>query len=245
MELYPAIDLKEGRVVRLTQGDFGRKTVYGGDPAETAASFLAAGAKNLHLIDLDGAKDGVPGNADVIRRIAAAGGLFLQVGGGIRDEATVSAYLELGAGRVILGTVAVEDFPFLERMVARYGAKIAVAVDARGGLVATRGWQEDSGLDALAFCQRLAAAGVATIIYTDIGRDGLLQGTNLGAYRALAAAVSCDIIASGGVSTVEDLRALEALNLHGAIIGKALYEGTLNLGDLLRNWESILAATGK
>ncbi|MDR2909226.1 MAG: 1-(5-phosphoribosyl)-5-[(5-phosphoribosylamino)methylideneamino] imidazole-4-carboxamide isomerase, partial [Oscillospiraceae bacterium] len=205
MEIYPAIDLREGRVIRLTKGDFNQGKIYGDDPAGTALSFREAGARRLHLIDLDGAKDGKPGNADIIGRVAAIPGLFLQVGGGIRTEETIKAYLELGAGRVILGTVAVEDFGFLSRMADTYGEKIAVSVDAREGRVATRGWLADSGLDALDFCKRLEKAGVSTIIYTDINLDGMMAGTGLEAYKRLSQAVACDIIASGGVSSMKDI----------------------------------------
>ena len=234
MEIFPAIDLRNKQVVRLTQGDYDRMKVYGGDPADTAREFARAGAKNLHIIDLDGAKDGALVNLDTIRDILAAGQMFVQVGGGIRDEQSIDAYLGLGVSRVILGTVAVEDFAFTERMALRHGERIAVSVDARAGKVATRGWLKDSGLDATEFCLRLEKAGVQTIIFTDISRDGLLEGVNAELYAGLnSALLGCNIIAAGGVSSLKDITALSKIGLHGAIIGKALYEGKINLADAL------------
>ena len=232
MEIFPAIDLRDGQAVRLTQGDFKQSTTYSDDPVELAARMREQGAKNLHVVDLDGALAGAPKNAGVVRRIAETG-FFLQVGGGIRDEARISACLGLGVNRVILGTIAVEDFAFLERMVNTYGDAIAVSVDARDKRVATRGWTADSGLDAASFCKRLERAGVKTIIYTDISRDGLLQGTNLDAYRELSGMIDCDIVASGGISSLGEIEDLRAMNLYGAIVGKALYEGALSLAEVL------------
>lgn len=234
MELFPAIDIKDGKVVRLTQGDFDRMKVYDDHPAAMARRFREQGARSLHVVDLDGAKDGRVANLDAIREIMEIDGLFVELGGGIRDRAAIEAYLELGVDRVILGTVAVENFPFLEESVKAYGRCIAVSVDARDGRVSVRGWQEDTHLEARAFCKRLEQAGVATVIYTDISRDGLMQGINLEAYRQLDAHIACDIIASGGVSTKEEVAALAEMDLYGAIVGKALYEGTLNLRELLQ-----------
>ena len=233
MEIFPAIDLRNKQVVRLTQGDYDRMKVYGGQPADTAREFAGAGATNLHIIDLDGAKDGALVNLGAIRDILAAGQVFVQVGGGIRDEASIDAYLGLGVSRVILGTVAVEDFAFTQRMTAKHGEKIAVSVDAREGKVATRGWLKDSGLDATEFCLKLEGAGVRTIIFTDISRDGLLEGVNAELYAGLNSKLSCNIIAAGGVSSLSDITALIKIKLHGAIIGKALYEGKLKLTDAL------------
>ncbi len=237
MELFPAIDIKNRRVVRLAQGDYDRVSAYAAAPAEMAAAFAAQGAKNLHVVDLDGAKDGALPNFGVIKELLTDGRLFTQIGGGIRDERAVEAYLSLGAGRVILGTAAVENFPFVKEMTRKYGARIAVGVDARDGLVKTRGWLADSGLDSFEFCKRLEQAGVSTIIYTDISRDGLMQGTNLDAYRRLCETVSCNIVASGGVSTREDIAALAAMKLCGVIVGKALYEGALTVAELLALFE--------
>ena len=234
MEIFPAIDLKDEQVVRLTQGDFDRVKIYGHNPADAARRFMDAGAKNLHIIDLDGARDGALVNIGKIRDIMALGQLFVQVGGGIRDEWSIDAYLELGVNRVILGTVAVEDFAFLERMVQKHGERICVSVDARGdGKVSVRGWLQESRLDALEFCRELERAGVKTIIFTDISRDGLLQGPNVDFYKVLNDALSCDVIAAGGVSSARDVAALKEIGLHGAIIGKAIYEGNINLADIL------------
>ena len=217
MLIYPAIDLRGGRVVRLTQGDYDRMTVYGDDPVAVAQGFVQAGATCLHAVDLDGAKDGSPQNRTVIGQLCKLP-LSVEVGGGMRTEADVEATLALGADRVILGTVAVEDFGMVERLVARWGARIAVGVDARGGKVATRGWREVSGLD-----------GVATVIYTDIGRDGALSGTNLDVYARLSGIAGLQVIASGGVSFETEIAALRDMGLYGCILGKALYAGKLRL----------------
>jgi len=233
VEIFPAIDLKDRHVVRLKQGDFDHVTVYDGQPAAVAGRFAGEGAKNLHIVDLDGAREGNLANIDKIRGIVNARLMFIQVGGGIRDEAAVDAYLNLGVNRIILGTIAVEDFEFLEQMLEKHGDKIAVSVDSREGKVAVRGWLEDSALDAVEFCEKLEKAGVKTIIFTDISRDGLLIGTNRDIYRTLKAKLSCNIIAAGGVSSLEDIRDLAEIGLHGAVVGKALYEGTLTLAEAL------------
>ena len=228
MLIYPAIDLRGGRVVRLTQGDYDRMTVYSDDPAAVAQGFVQAGAACLHAVDLDGAKDGSPRNRAVIGRLCKLP-LSVEVGGGMRTEADVEATLALGTDRVILGTAAVEDFGMVERLVARWGARIAVGVDARNGKVATRGWREVSDLDGVAFCQKLADAGVVTVIYTDIGRDGALSGTNLAAYERLSQIRGLRVIASGGVSFESEIAALRDMGLYGCILGKALYTGRLKL----------------
>ena len=234
MKIFPAIDLKDKQVVRLTQGDFNKVKVYGVDSVGISGEFERAGAENIHIIDLDGARDGVVTNVDKIKDIAATGRLFVQVGGCIRDEQSIDAYLSLGVNRVILGTVAVEDFAFLERMISKHKERIAVSVDVRAGKVATRGWLKDSELNAIDFCLKLEQAGVNTIIFTDISRDGLLGGANIEFCKTLNDKLSCDIIAAGGVSSLEDIRALSGIGLHGAIIGKALYEGKLTLTDSLK-----------
>lgn len=234
MEIYPAIDLQGGRVVRLTQGDFAQMEVYSSNPADVASGFRAKGALNLHVVDLDGAKDGAMVNFDVIRDIVRSCGLHVQVGGGIRDEERVKRYLELGVSKVILGTAAIKNFTFMEDMLAKYGKQIAVGVDARDGKVAVSGWMETTGTDSVEFCERLAQAGVQTIIYTDISHDGAMKGTNLDIYRILAKRVSCDIIASGGISFVWELEALKNIGIYGAILGKALYTNTLDVGEVLR-----------
>ena len=235
MEIFPAIDLKDRQVVRLTQGDYDRVKIYAQNPVDIAKQFMEMGASNLHIIDLDGARDGALVNIDNIRDIMALTKMFVQVGGGIRDEQSIDAYLGLGINRIILGTVAVENFAFLERMVGKYRERISVSVDARDGKVAVRGWKQDSGLDALAFCKKLESAGVQTIIFTDISRDGLLQGANLEFYKTLNDTLGCNIIAAGGVSSADDLTALKEMGLHGAIIGKAIYEGAINLKNVLED----------
>lgn len=232
MLIYPAIDLRGGRVVRLTQGDYDRMTVYGDDPVAVAQGFVQAGATCLHAVDLDGAKDGSPQNRTVIGQLCKLP-LSIEVGGGMRTEADVEATLALGADRVILGTVAVEDFGMVERLVARWGARIAVGVDARGGRVAVSGWRETSAVEAGPFCASLAARGVSCVIHTDISRDGALCGVNLAAYRALLDIPGLAVVASGGVAGAQDLRALAALGVHGAIVGRALYEGRLDVAAAL------------
>lgn len=233
MKLFPAIDLKDGQVVRLTQGDYGQVQVYSSSPAEIARQFLGKGAENLHVVDLDGARDGEIVNFEAIAAIKSVGGLFMEIGGGIRDEGRIRQYLELGVERVILGTVAVEDFGFTEAMISRYGKQVAVGVDARDGRVAVKGWLEDTGVDSLKFCQKLDRAGVSAIIYTDISRDGAMRGANLEVYRRLSGLVRCDVMASGGVSSEEDLAALRDMGLYGAIVGKAIYNGALDLERLV------------
>ena len=233
MELFPAIDLRGGQVVRLTHGDFARMDVYSDNPLAIAKQFHAAGAKNLHVVDLDGAKDGAPVNFEAVQLIAEQSGLFVEIGGGIRDEKRIQAYLDLGVGRVILGTVALEDFDFTQKMIATYGPKIAVGVDAKDGQVAVRGWLESSGTDSIAFCEQLCAAGVDTIIYTDIAKDGAMQGTNIDVYRLLSQKVTCNIMASGGISDLHEIEILRDMGLYGAILGKALYIGKLDLKEAL------------
>jgi len=227
MELYFAIDLLGGRAVRLCQGDYDRATVYSEDPAAVAAGFAAAGAKNLHLVDLDGARAGRPVNDGLIARIAGQSGLFVEVGGGIRDAAAAQRYFDAGASRVILGTAALEQPDFLDAMLRRYGARIAVGVDARGGRVATRGWLATSAVDSFEFCRSLRDRGVRTVIYTDIAKDGGGAGTNLDAYRRLTALTGLAVIASGGITAAAEITALAKLGAAGAILGRALYTGAL------------------
>lgn len=230
MQLFPAIDLSGGQVVRLTQGDYGRMTVYGADPCAQARQFAACGAKNLHVVDLDGAKDGELSNYETIAALAKQGGLYIEVGGGIRTEQRIEKYLSLGVGRCILGSVAVTDFDFTARMLKTYGARIAVGVDARDGYVAIHGWQETSRERGVDFCKRLAGAGCEAIIYTDIARDGAMQGTNLELYRQLTAEVpGVKFTASGGISYEAELLELDKMGVAAAILGKSLYTGALNL----------------
>ena len=230
MKLYPAIDLRGGQVVRLTQGDYDRMTVYGADPCAQARAFLSAGAKYLHVVDLDGAKDGTLSNYDTIAALAEQGGLFIEVGGGIRTEERIEKYLSLGVGRCILGSVAVTDLDFTARMLQKYGEKIAVGVDAKEGYVAIHGWKEVSAEKGVDFCKRLADAGCRAIIYTDIACDGAMQGTNLTLYRQLQTEVpGVEFTASGGISSEAELLELEQMGLAAAILGKSLYTGALDL----------------
>ncbi|HPF88902.1 MAG TPA: 1-(5-phosphoribosyl)-5-[(5-phosphoribosylamino)methylideneamino]imidazole-4-carboxamide isomerase [Candidatus Limiplasma sp.] len=228
MLIFPAIDLRDGQVVRLQQGDYDRMTVYSSDPVETAKGFVYAGAACLHVVDLDGARDGSPKNREAIQALCKLP-LDIEVGGGIRDERTIKEYLKMGVKRVILGSIAVEDFAFTERMGKRYGDRLAAGVDVKNGKVAIHGWTNVSDLEGFAFCQQLRDAGISTVIYTDISKDGLLQGTNLEAYKQLQAIKGLNVIASGGISFEEELIALRDLNGYGAIIGKALYDGKLSL----------------
>lgn len=228
MKLFPAIDLYGGQAVRLLHGDYQKMTVYSNDPCSVAQDFIACGAENVHIVDLEGAKDGTTPNLELIKRIAACG-LFVEVGGGVRSEAVAARYLDAGVGRVILGTAAVTDPALLERLIARYGEKIAVSVDLKDGYAAIRGWQEKSALTCDALMQRLEDMGVSTVICTDISRDGAMRGTNHELYSRLNAHYHMDFIASGGVSSMEDVVALRGSGIYGAIIGKAYYTGAIDL----------------
>jgi phosphoribosylformimino-5-aminoimidazole carboxamide ribotide isomerase len=234
MILYPAIDLKDGQCVRLLRGDMEAATVFGDDPAAQARAFAAAGCRWLHLVDLNGAFAGHPVNEAAVEAILAAVDIPAQLGGGIRDMATIERWLDRGLARVILGTVAVRD-PELVRNAARaFPGRVAVGIDARGGRVAVAGWAEETDLDATDLARRFEDAGVAALIYTDIDRDGALQGPNVAATAALARAVSIPVIASGGVSALDDLRVLAATGvIEGVISGRALYEGRLDLREAL------------
>ena len=233
MVLYPAIDLVQGKAVRLYKGDYAQMTVYSEEPVSVAKAFQAAGARNIHLVDLEGAKSGVPENLETIREIIAQTDLFVEVGGGIRNMQTVDTYLNAGVDRVILGTAAVTDPAFLQAALEAYGEKFAVGVDLKDGFVAIKGWTETSELTADAFFTRMEQLGVKTIICTDISRDGAMKGTNRELYRQLSRKFSIDLIASGGVSGLEDVKALAEMNLHGAIIGKAWYIGAIDLKEAI------------
>ena len=237
MKLYPAIDLRGGQAVRLYQGDYDQMTVYNADPVAQAQAFLDAGARYLHVVDLDGAKDDTTANLETIAAIVALGGLFIEVGGGIRDEARIRRYLDLGVGRCILGTVAVKDFGFTARMAQRYGARIAVGVDMKDGFVAVNGWREVTPEPGVAFCRRCAAAGVQAVIATDIARDGTLQGTNLDLYRELLTIPGLEITASGGIARMEELAELQAMGCHAAILGKSIYTGAIDLAEAVRRYQ--------
>ncbi len=234
MQIFPAIDLRGGQVVRLYQGDYDQEAVYGQDPCAYAREFISAGASFLHVVDLDGARDGAPVNFESISAIVKQGGLFIEVGGGIRTEKRIAQYLELGAGRCILGTIAVRDFDFTARMAKKYGERIAVGVDARDGCVAVNGWKELSKENGVDFCRRLRDAGVKAVIYTDISRDGAGQGTNLELYRELTAIEDLEITASGGICSMEELRELDRMGIPAAILGKSLYDGLLDLKTVIQ-----------
>ena len=229
MYIYPAIDLYGGKAVRLFKGDYAQMTVYSDDPVSVAKDFAAAGASHIHLVDLEGAKIGRPANLSTIAKIVETTGLFAEVGGGIRDMETVDSYLSIGVSRVILGTAAVKDPDFLKEALAKYDEKIAVGVDLKDGLVAIKGWTETSDLKAEDFFIQMQNLGIKTIICTDISRDGAMKGTNHQLYQALMERFSMQIIASGGVSSLEDVRRLAQAGLYGAIIGKAYYTGAIDL----------------
>ena len=238
MKLYPAIDLRGSQAVRLYQGDYDQMTVYNADPVAQARQFIEAGAKYLHVVDLDGAKDDTTANMQTIAAIARLGGLKIEVGGGIRDEERIRQYLELGVDRCILGTVAVKNFAFTEQMAKTYGTRIAVGVDMKNGLVAVNGWKEVTPEPGVASCRRCAAAGVGAIIATDISRDGTMQGTNLELYRELLTIPGIEVTASGGIARMEELAELQAMGCHAAILGKSIYTGAIDLADAVRRYQA-------
>ena len=229
MILFPAIDLFEGKAVRLYKGDYAQMTVYSDHPEEIAKDFAACGATHVHLVDLEGARSGETPNLETVLKIRESTGLFCEIGGGIRSMEIADRYLQAGLDRVILGTAAVENEEFLRAAVKKYGEKIAVGADIRDGYVAVKGWTEQSGVTLEAFCEKMQGIGVATVICTDISRDGAMRGTNREMYRMLSERFRLQITASGGVSTLEDVRSLREMNLYGAIIGKAYYTGNIDL----------------
>ncbi len=233
MLIFPAIDLLNGEAVRLYQGDYNKKTVYNTDPLKVALDFKNQGAACIHLVDLEGAKSGETPNIETVLRIKKETGLFCEIGGGIRDMKTVSGYLDSGLDRVIIGTAAVTDKTFLKEALREYGEKIAVGIDIKDGSVAIKGWTSDSGLDAYSFFESMVEEGVRTVICTDISKDGAMMGTNRELYRELSGRFGIDITASGGVSSLEDIRALREMNLYGAIIGKAYYTGAVSLKEAI------------
>jgi phosphoribosylformimino-5-aminoimidazole carboxamide ribotide isomerase len=238
MTIYPAIDIRGGRCVRLTQGRADAETVYADDPAAVAAGFRDAGAQWVHVVDLDGAFSGEPANADSVRRIVAVG-LKVQLGGGLRTQAAVDRALGMGVARVVIGTRAAESEAFIAALLAAHGPAVAVGIDARAGKVAVRGWVDTAGTSALALAGRMDALGVATLIHTDVGTDGMLAGPNVAAQEAMLGAVRARVIASGGIGSLDDAARISALepghpNLDGLIVGKALYEGRVTLADLLK-----------
>ena len=234
MIIFPAVDIIGGKAVRLKQGDYGKMTVFGDDPVAAAKNFEAEGAGFLHVVDLDGAKNGGRPNEKVIKRIIKETSLKVEVGGGIRDEESVKAYLDAGAYRVILGTAAAENEKFTREMCEKYGEKIVVGADARDGVIAVRGWLESSGEELFDFVKRMSSLGVGTVIVTDISRDGEKKGANLDLYRRMAAKLDVGIVASGGIASVADIKALAAAGAAGAILGRALYAGEISLAEALR-----------
>jgi phosphoribosylformimino-5-aminoimidazole carboxamide ribotide isomerase len=233
MYIIPAIDLRNGKCVRLIQGQYDRQINYRDDPVEQAKEFSSDGARWLHIVDLDGAKLGRPVNTDTISAIAALGILNIEVGGGLRDEASIKQLLDTGVNRVIIGTKAVQDFEWFSQMTRKFKGKIVLGLDAKGSKVATHGWMQDSPLTLLEFAAEAAKLPLAAIIYTDIAKDGMMSGPNFERTKALVEAVDVPVIASGGIDTVEDIRKLAEFKPEAAIIGRSLYEGTLKLADAI------------
>lgn len=231
MILFPAIDLYEGKAVRLFKGLYEEMTVYSEHPEEIAKDFVACGATAIHIVDLEGAKNGNTPNFETVCKIKEASGAFCEIGGGIRSMDVVDKYIRAGIDRVILGTAAVKDEAFLKEAVSKYKEKIVVGVDIKDGMVAIKGWTEKSEFDAYEFCEKMQTLGVKTIICTDISKDGAMQGTNRELYKKLSEKFSVDITASGGVSTIDDVKYLASMNLYGAIIGKAYYTKAIDLKE--------------
>jgi len=240
MEILPAIDLRDGKCVRLLQGDYARQIDYADDPVAVARRFEQAGARWVHVVDLDGAREGRPANLDVVRRVLAGTGLKVQLGGGLRDTDTIEALLEMGVARCVVGTRALEDWEWFESLVRRpaCSGRLALGLDAREGKLAVRGWTRQTDETPISLAARVADWPLAAIIYTDIARDGMLAGPNLAAMRALAEASAIPVIASGGVTSLEDVHRLKALPVWGAIVGRALYENKIDLAEAIRLAES-------
>ena len=233
MIILPAIDLYEGKAVRLLKGDYAQMTVYSEHPEQIAEDFRTCGAEWIHMVDLEGARDGSTPNFGVVAAIAQQSGLNVEIGGGIRSMETVEKYLDAGVSRVILGTAAVKDAAFLKEAADRYGERIAVGADIKDGQIAIRGWTEVSGFTAMDFCRQMQQMGIRTLICTDIDKDGAMKGTNHELYRQLSEELELDIVASGGVSSLEDVRRLKERGLYGAIIGKAYYTGAVDLREAI------------
>jgi len=233
MIILPAIDIKDGQCVRLLRGDFGTVERVAEDSLETALGFKSAGAEWIHMVDLDGAKEGKPVNTSIFTEVAAKSGLKTEVGGGIRNIETIEKYLAAGVNRIILGSVALSNPDLVKQAVRLYGEKIAVGIDARSRMVAAEGWLDTSNVDFISLAKGMEQVGVRCIIYTDISKDGTLSGPNLEELQEISEAVSCNIIASGGISNIDDIKNLRGLGLYGAICGKSIYKGTLNLTDAI------------
>ena len=233
MHIFPAIDLYDKKAVRLLKGDYAQMTVYSDNPIEIARDFEAAGAKFIHMVDLEGARDGSTPNLSIVADVARNTSLFVEIGGGIRDMATVETYLNAGVSRVILGTAAVNDETFLREAVAKHGEKIAVGADVKDGYIAIKGWLEQSAFTLEDFLSKMQSIGVKTIICTDISKDGAMKGTNREMYRRLSEQFLMNLVASGGVSSMDDVKALAEMGLYGAIIGKAYYTGAIDLREAI------------
>ena len=239
MKIYPAIDIRGGNAVRLAQGDYQRETIYSLNPVDVARKFKAAGATCLHVVDLDGALEGELINKDIIKKIVDATGLYVEAGGGVRSLQRIEQYLSAGVSRVILGSAAVENFSLVVDAVKFFGGKVAVGVDALDGKVAVHGWKEVTDKDGIDFCKKLHEVGVHTVIYTDISRDGMLGGTNLAVYEELTKIKGMRIIASGGITHIDEIKKLAAMNVRGVVLGKALYDGVLNLEQTIKECQDV------
>ena len=234
MKIFPAIDLYDGKAVRLYKGNYDEMTVYSNNPIEIARDFVSAGAEYIHMVDLEGAKDGTTPNIDIVRQVATETSLKVEIGGGIRSMQTLDSYFKAGVFRAILGTAAVTDEAFLRSAIEKYGDKVAVGADVKDGMVAIKGWVEKSEYSTDSFFEKMCSLGVKTVICTDISKDGAMRGTNRELYRALSEKYNVDIVASGGVSSIEDVKALSDMNLYGAIIGKAYYIGAIDLKEAIK-----------
>ena len=234
MKIFPAIDLYEGKAVRLFKGRYDEMTVYSENPPQIGRDFAAKGAEHIHIVDLEGARDGSTPNFETVCRIKKESGLFCEIGGGIRSMEVIDKYINAGLDRVILGTAAVTDEAFAKAAVDKYGEKIAIGIDLKDGFVAIKGWTEKSQETAEGFCRKMQDMGVKTIIVTDISKDGAMKGTNHGLYEELSQKFQMQIVASGGVSTIDDVRRLAAQNIYGAIIGKAYYTGDIDLEEAIK-----------
>ncbi|MFR1632737.1 MAG: 1-(5-phosphoribosyl)-5-[(5-phosphoribosylamino)methylideneamino]imidazole-4-carboxamide isomerase [Oscillospiraceae bacterium] len=239
MKIYPAIDIRGGNAVRLLQGDYDRETVYSLNPVEVARKFKEAGATCLHVVDLDGALEGDLINKDIIKRIVSETGLYVEAGGGVRSLQRIEQYLSAGVSRVILGSAAAENFTLVVDAVKFFGGKVAVGVDAKDGKVAVHGWKKVTDIDAVDFCRKLREVGLHTVIYTDISRDGMLGGANLAAYEELVKIKGLRIIASGGISGTDEIKKLTAMNVRGVVLGKALYDGVLDLKKTIEECQDV------
>lgn len=239
MKIYPAIDIRGGNAVRLLQGDYDRETVYSLNPVEVARKFKEAGATCLHVVDLDGALEGHLINKDIIKRIVSETGLYVEAGGGVRSLQRIEQYLSAGVSRVILGSAAAENFTLVVDAVKFFGGKVAVGVDAKDGKVAVHGWKKVTDIDAVDFCRKLREVGLHTVIYTDISRDGMLGGANLAAYEELVKIKGLRIIASGGISGTDEIKKLTAMNVRGVVLGKALYDGVLDLKKTIEECQDV------